>query len=509
MSFDVTTLALAKSYTNQHGGGGGQVQPDWNQNDSTAKDYVKNRPGGYDVVTPSTVTLDISWSRKIDDNKYQIDGSNFVYESSNGYVNVEYDGILYEKVPVLEPEPPYSGYSFGDQSLVKYPFYFNSSVYLGSGNYSSVAYATKENPTIKVTSWAGDTVKIPYRYLDVKQADWKETNSLSSSYIKNKPHVVTCEYDGVLSSQEQKWARHNINVPVSTYENDFVNTHDWHSDFGRYCLFDSSEYVYFVSPNRLFSISTTSTEYVCSDEIDIDVNTGTIALKNPTEFIPSTVGPNKYVAKKASGNTSVSFVKDYKNTSVYDGKYTFEYDCISVEFRKRSQTYSDCFGNYSIIVGNGISPTERSNAHTLDWNGNAWFSGDVYTGSTSGTNRDDGSKKLATVEYVDSQKFSGSYNDLTDVPTIPSIVPFYIDSTTADYSTTDTVYGNKVKEALLAGRTAWYISSETGDSGKTTTKYTKVSWFNIEKDDTEAKLIVGVGVRSDNNSDAVTFAITT
>ena len=52
MSFDVTTLALAKSYTNQHGGGGGQVQPDWNQNDETAKDYVKNRPGGYDDVTP-------------------------------------------------------------------------------------------------------------------------------------------------------------------------------------------------------------------------------------------------------------------------------------------------------------------------------------------------------------------------------------------------------------------------------------------------------------------------
>lgn len=44
MSLDVTTLALAKSYADQHGGGGGQVQPDWNQNDSTAADYVKNRP---------------------------------------------------------------------------------------------------------------------------------------------------------------------------------------------------------------------------------------------------------------------------------------------------------------------------------------------------------------------------------------------------------------------------------------------------------------------------------
>ena len=51
------------------------------------------------------------------------------------------------------------------------------------------------------------------------------------------------------------------------------------------------------------------------------------------------------------------------------------------------------------IVGNG-SPSKRSNAHTLDWSGNAWFAGDVYIGSTSGTNKDDGSKKLATEEYV-------------------------------------------------------------------------------------------------------------
>ena len=55
---------------------------------------------------------------------------------------------------------------------------------------------------------------------------------------------------------------------------------------------------------------------------------------------------------------------------------------------------------YAHIVGNGISQSYRSNAHTLDWSGNAWYSGDVYVGSTSGTNKDEGSKKLATEEYV-------------------------------------------------------------------------------------------------------------
>lgn len=55
------------------------------------------------------------------------------------------------------------------------------------------------------------------------------------------------------------------------------------------------------------------------------------------------------------------------------------------------------------IVGNGNDANSRSNAHTLDWDGNAWYAGDVYIGSTSGTNKDDGSKKLATEEYVDSK----------------------------------------------------------------------------------------------------------
>lgn len=40
-------------------GGGGGVQPDWNQNDSTAADFVKNRPGAYYEITPElTFTYD-------------------------------------------------------------------------------------------------------------------------------------------------------------------------------------------------------------------------------------------------------------------------------------------------------------------------------------------------------------------------------------------------------------------------------------------------------------------
>ena len=57
-------------------------------------------------------------------------------------------------------------------------------------------------------------------------------------------------------------------------------------------------------------------------------------------------------------------------------------------------------GTYVHIVGNGTANNARSNAHTLDWDGTAWYAGDVYVGSTSGTNKDAGSKKLATEEYT-------------------------------------------------------------------------------------------------------------
>lgn len=54
---------------------------------------------------------------------------------------------------------------------------------------------------------------------------------------------------------------------------------------------------------------------------------------------------------------------------------------------------------YAHIVGNGNS-TKASNAYTLDWEGNAWFAGNVYVGSTSGTNKDEGSVRLATEDQL-------------------------------------------------------------------------------------------------------------
>ena len=43
----------------------------------------------------------------------------------------------------------------------------------------------------------------------------------------------------------------------------------------------------------------------------------------------------------------------------------------------------DTENTYALLVGNGTSSSARSNAHSLDWDGNAWFQGTIKVGGTS------------------------------------------------------------------------------------------------------------------------------
>ena len=105
---------------------------------------------------------------------------------------------------------------------------------------------------------------------------------------------------------------------------------------------------------------------------------------------------------------------------------------------------------YIHIAGNGNSENARSNAHTLDWSGNAWFKGDVKVG---GTGQDDvNAKTLATTDDI-------SWNNLKDRP-------FYADDNVSIYESTittsdlDGMYGvidqsdvAKTAPALIEGET--------------------------------------------------------
>lgn len=89
---------------------------------------------------------------------------------------------------------------------------------------------------------------------------------------------------------------------------------------------------------------------------------------------------------KAKGQTSHaegSFTTASSNYQHVQGKYNIE----------------DKSNKYAHIVGNGKSGMERSNAHTLDWDGNGWYAGKL---SQEGTPTED--KDLATKKYVDDSR---------------------------------------------------------------------------------------------------------
>ena len=71
----------------------------------------------------------------------------------------------------------------------------------------------------------------------------------------------------------------------------------------------------------------------------------------------------------------------------------------------------DTVNKYAHIVGNGFDTDIRSNAHTLDWDGNAWYAGKL---SQEGTPTED--KDLTTKKYVDDMQPSVVEEIIFDAP---------------------------------------------------------------------------------------------
>ena len=101
-------------------------------------------------------------------------------------------------------------------------------------------------------------------------------------------------------------------------------------------------------------------------------------------------------ASGTSSHTEGSSTKASGNGSHAEGYWTY----ASSDYQHVQGKYNieDTENKYAHIVGNG-TVSNRSNAHTLDWSGNACYSGDVYV---NGADAETG-KKLATEEFVDSK----------------------------------------------------------------------------------------------------------
>ena len=87
------------------------------------------------------------------------------------------------------------------------------------------------------------------------------------------------------------------------------------------------------------------------------------------------------------------------NYSHAEGYYT----TVSSQYAHVQGKYNalDTVGAYAHIVGNGSSASNRSNAHTLDWSGNAWYAGNVECTALVLKSSTEGSSKRFVVTVND------------------------------------------------------------------------------------------------------------
>lgn len=133
-----------------------------------------------------------------------------------------------------------------------------------------------------------------------------------------------------------------------------------------------------------------------SSEFEIDQSTGRLSLVNPrylrtTEDGTGRLKPDMYF-------TSMSNTNNLDRLYITSGSAHYSGGVISRLGYRGKVEVVDADG-YAVEVGNGTADDARSTAHTLDWDGNAWFAGDIYVGGNG--QDDENAKKLATLEDLE------------------------------------------------------------------------------------------------------------
>lgn len=399
---------------------------DWGQNDSNALDYVKNRThymlpatpiGSLDFTATSSNTIEYTMTSE--DSEYAI----FKYFSSlrgkgevlkvivggkEGLLAVTFDrgnfgfsgaftGNVYwsaGNVLSLVAQNDFITFNLGDTYTVSFedtttPYYskldFN---YMPDNVYHSenapVKFGAGENSAVQgnnttATGWnahaEGDRTKATgssshaegsYTQADGGSSHAEGSNTKATGGYSHSEGYNT-EASGTNSHAEG--------------DNTVANRRGMHAE-GKYNLYDSAKYADVVSSGIEFNWR----NMYAASEYTFDADTGYYTLVNAEPKSEAVIGLY-YASSGQYENGTISELE--KPISLIDSnRYKTE--------KHQSNLAANLQGKYVHIVGNGDS-SARSNAYTLDWDGNGWFAGDVFVG---GASQDEGVKLLKAGEAI-------------------------------------------------------------------------------------------------------------
>lgn len=423
------------------------IQSDWNQADSNSFDFIKNRTHYEEPVwevvseertlnfTPNSGAIAAFCPVQPEKAEY------IVLSAVNGdivNIRVVFDGVTYD----IKNDPTVLLPFYGNLSLLPDPAYADKD----SGEPFCIAVdyelficaKTEGEHTISISYQNGTTV----HQLDQKfipNADWNASEG-ETGYIKNKPNVATedevlLKSEQTLTDDELTQVRNNLkfigkNVTGQSFiiDGKTVVASDSAEIFGDYSTniatgqwsiaegsgtvakgrASHAEGAYSKALNdgcHVEGYQTEATGYWSHAEGEMTRVTSYAShaegsyctLPNGTKRYGTAAGYASHIEGGGCHATgSCSHAEGLATTvsgaqSHAEGRYTIA--AGGAQHVEGIANIEDAEGKYIHIAGNGAFDA-RSNAHHLDWDGNAWFAGDVYVGSTSGTNKDEGSVKL-------------------------------------------------------------------------------------------------------------------
>lgn len=390
------------------------IQSDWNVNDETDLAFVKNRPfykDGYVGTIPFIATSETTLTYTTVENDEAISVVAPYFQS----VLSQADACLVKiEGNSGEISCSFSGGYFSISGFITGSWFYGSdkdwtatitdeNIVLSTGNTYNVEFYDLIDPYVKIDvrympNEVFTTSHAPIYYGDQDGSTIQGQGTIASGFCAHAEgnqstasgddsHAegYKTEASGDCSHAEGSFSKATGGNAHASGSSTVANRKAMNV-IGECNIYDEVDYTKEASTT---TVSLSQSSYYVAQNYSFSSSTGVFSLTNPitTNNLDSFIG---WYVSPLNSTDNLSYIYYIAATTSTTNTYQV---LMYKSNNKKVQR-----GQYVHVVGNGDSDAARSNAHTLDWSGNAWYQGNVYVG---GTGQDDKEAKvLATQEYV-------------------------------------------------------------------------------------------------------------
>ena len=342
-----------------------QVQSDWNEADNSKPDFIKNKPNLSTVATSGSYN-DLQDKPSIPDPQVQSDWN----EADNSKPD-----FIKNKPSIPEGVP---AYSTADADKV-----------LGVVDNQGTA-------ELDWVSKGGGGTQV--------QADWAEQDSADPSYIKNKPNLATVATSGSYNDLQDK-----PSIPAAQVQADWNEADNTKADY--------------IKNKPAIPAAQVQSDWSQSDNTKVDYiknkpNLATVATSgsyNDLQDKPSIPAAQVQSDWNQSDNSAVDFIKNKPTIPAAQVQSDWnQSDNGAVDYIKNKPTIPVVPPMKNLVAGTNVTITETANGVEIAASDTPQEQADWNEADNTKVDYIKNKPNLATVAT------SGSYNDLSDKPSIPA-----------------------------------------------------------------------------------------